>query len=767
MWARLLDGAKVTEKVEEVIGQGTQIGAEQLVHAYSKLHDKLDHKLDDYLEPALQLGLALGRDLSRFAKNFPILIFFDTYEEVDEADQLLQLVMGAAGARVGWVLAGRDNLWKGPEQRERSVGKVYSYEEIVPPRLGLEINFNVGGVGAFTANDIVEYFSLLREQVWSQPMLPMVTEEEAEHILEVTQGVPLAVRIAASLYLEKADLAIITEKSDGKREIVDEMVQRYLLHAHDDQDERMRLYGLAMLRRADQPAAIVAALGLSPEQARTRYETELSRLQRRYSFIFTEKAQPSLHQEVRHFLRLWLLKRHNQPEIMAVNEQLKQAHEIALQKLEDHRQYGSLRDRLEDEEWVGVYLDLTEQQFWLDPTEGVRYCLPFMLATAIYRRDTNQEVADVGEFFEEDVKQPYRNWWKWADQSLKYTTSRNPPQEALTGLEELAKLASHRCPPFPQFVPDCRKELEAALWWRLGEAYEDKDDSKALDWYEKALTWLGQETELRLLAARTALSVAYKLDEEKKYAECIPFLDRAIELKPDYARAYNTRGRVYSNLKEYRRAIADYDRAIELDPNYVRAYSNRGHVYSNLKEYRRAIVDYDRAIELDPKFAWPYNNRGVVYLRLEDYQRAIEDYDRALELDPTDAWTYNNRGRVYSKLKQYERAIVDYDRAIELDPKFAWPYNNRGIAYYNLKEYERAIEDYDRAIELDPKFAWAFEGRGIAYLFLKNTWQASSDFTRTWELDPKMLMLYGWQSGPVSVRSALAQKRRSAWRKLQ
>jgi energy-coupling factor transporter ATP-binding protein EcfA2 len=319
-----LDGAKVTEKVEEVIGQGTQIGAEQLVHAYSKLHDKLGHKLDDYLEPALRLGLALGRDLSHFARNFPLLIFFDTYEEVDEADRLLRLVMGAAGARVGWVVAGRDNLWAGYEQRMRSVGKVYSYKEIVSPRLGLAIDFNVGGVGAFTASNIIEYFSLLRDQVSSQPALPVVTEEGAELILEVTQGVPLAVRIAAGLYLEKTDLAIITEKSDGKREIVDEMVQRYLLHTHDDQDERMMLYGLAMLRRADHPAAITAALGLSPERAKTNYETELSRLQRRYSFIFTEKAQPSLHQEVRHFLRLWLLERRNQPEIIAVNERMKQ-----------------------------------------------------------------------------------------------------------------------------------------------------------------------------------------------------------------------------------------------------------------------------------------------------------------------------------------------------------------------------------------------------------------------------------------------------------
>src|SRR3989442_2158441 len=150
-----------------------------------------------------------------------------------------------------------------------------------------------------------------------------------------------------------------------------------------------------------------------------------------------------------------------------------------------------------------------------------------MLAAAIYRRAANRDAAEVGECFEKDLKQPSRNWWKWADQSLIDTHSRNPSDEELTGLVELEKLVNQRCPPFPQPLPDCRKELEAALWWRLGEAYVGKDDHRALKWYEKALERLGQETELREAAAEAAWSVAYKLGKEKKDTESISFLDRA------------------------------------------------------------------------------------------------------------------------------------------------------------------------------------------------------------------------------------------------
>ncbi len=517
------------------------------------------------------------------------------------------------------------------------------------------------------------------------------------------------------------------------------MVHRYLLHTRTNMEERARLYSLALLRRADQPSAIAAALGLTPEQARTSYSSELSQLHRRYSFIFTEKEQkeqPALHQEVRHFLRLWLQEHRKEPEIVAINQRLKEAHESTLKHLEEQMQYQSLKERLQDDEWIGIYMDLTEQQFWLDLVEGVRYALPFIIAAAIYRRDINKDATNIGQFFERQIRQPYRDWWTWATKSLVYTTSRNLSPEELTGLEELTKLASERCPTFPQWLPDYRKELESALWWRLGESYQGRDESKALAWYEQALARLDRETELREASAKLHYERSWKLINEKKYIESLPILNRAIELKPDYTWAYNNRGLAYRNLKEYQRALQDYDRVIELDPNDATAYYNRGLAYQNLKEYQRALQDYNRAIELDPNDATAYYNRGNAYADLKEYQRALQDYNRAIELDPNDATAYNNRDNAYRNLKEYQQALQHYDRVIELDPNDAKAYNNRGLAYADLKEYQRALQDYDRAIELDPNDAKAYTSRGFSYLWLKDTLQAKDNFSYGFEIDP-------------------------------
>ena len=52
---------------------------------------------------------------------------------------------------------------------------------------------------------------------------------------------------------------------------------------------------------------------------------------------------------------------------------------------------------------------MTEQQFWLDPVEGVGYILPFLIASSLYRRSTfglsmyrqdiDKDVVELGQFF--------------------------------------------------------------------------------------------------------------------------------------------------------------------------------------------------------------------------------------------------------------------------------------------------------------------------------------------------------------------------------
>ena len=51
--------------------------------------------------------------------------------------------------------------------------------------------------------------------------------------------------------------------------------------------------------------------------------------------------------------------------------------------------------------------------------------------------------------------------------------------------------------------------------------------------------------------------------------------DRAIELKPNYADAYNNRGIAYAEMTRFDEAVASYTRCLSLRPNHVDAHLNR------------------------------------------------------------------------------------------------------------------------------------------------------------------------------------------------
>ena len=77
------------------------------------------------------------------------------------------------------------------------------------------------------------------------------------------------------------------------------------------------------------------------------------------------------------------------------------------------------------------------------------------------------------------------------------------------------------------------------------------------------------------------------------------------------AKEFVTRAQDKVDLGDYRGAIADYSKAIELNPNDAEAYSSRGVAKHHLEDYRGAIADYSKAIELNPNYTNAYFNRGV------------------------------------------------------------------------------------------------------------------------------------------------------------
>lgn len=192
-------------------------------------------------------------------------------------------------------------------------------------------------------------------------------------------------------------------------------------------------------------------------------------------------------------------------------------------------------------------------------------------------------------------------------------------------------------------------------------------------------------------------------------------------------------GTAKGNDGDHMQAANYYTKAIELKPDYERAYYNRGLTFDALHDTKAAIADYNKAIAMKPGDATLYNARGWAYFESGDKAAAIKDYNMALSLNPKLPEAYNNRGWTRFNSGDTAAALADYNQAILLVPTFTKPYYNRAIIAINTNNAKGAIDDYNTLIQMNPNDDLAYFSRGVARHMI-NDQGACNDLRKAAEL---------------------------------
>ena len=137
------------------------------------------------------------------------------------------------------------------------------------------------------------------------------------------------------------------------------------------------------------------------------------------------------------------------------------------------------------------------------------------------------------------------------------------------------------------------------------------------------------------------------------------------------------------NNGNYTGAIQYLDRALEIDPNYESALFNKGVALVNLRDYTGALSYLDRALEINPSNKYTLNSKGISLRNLGNNTGAIQYLDRALEIDPNYESALNNKGVALLNLHNYTEALDYFDRALEIDPNFKQALNNKREALFD------------------------------------------------------------------------------------
>lgn len=125
--------------------------------------------------------------------------------------------------------------------------------------------------------------------------------------------------------------------------------------------------------------------------------------------------------------------------------------------------------------------------------------------------------------------------------------------------------------------------------------------------------------------------LASAMAEEGKIKEAIFHYNKAIQLKPDFADAYFSKGNAYIKLREYQLAVDNFNKAISLNAGLYDAYNNRAFIRLIWGQYQQALDDYNKAILIKPGYADARNNRAFVYLTIGNINSGCSDAQKACE----------------------------------------------------------------------------------------------------------------------------------------
>jgi adenylate cyclase len=157
-----------------------------------------------------------------------------------------------------------------------------------------------------------------------------------------------------------------------------------------------------------------------------------------------------------------------------------------------------------------------------------------------------------------------------------------------------------------------------------------------------------------------------------------------------------------------------FQKAIELDPEYARAYGNLAYTWNDLvwNGYVSQKEGLDRmnsaarkAITLAPDLEVGYLAYSLsLQLEFLDRQKAEQAVNTALELNSGNVNVQIEYARINCNNRNHEISITAAKKALELDPISIYTNHFLGHVLYFSRRYEEAISAFRKTLELNPHY---------------------------------------------------------------
>ena len=186
------------------------------------------------------------------------------------------------------------------------------------------------------------------------------------------------------------------------------------------------------------------------------------------------------------------------------------------------------------------------------------------------------------------------------------------------------------------------------------------------------------------------------------YNDAIDQYTKAIELDPDYEKAYVQRAMAFSKTGDHVNAAADFDRALVFNEKEAELFYYSGYEWHLQGKNDIAHTKLSKAISMKGNFLEAYQVRTVVNMELERYDQALEDCQKCIRLKE-DERGYFNLAQVYEKLGMYNDAEQAYQKSISKNSSIVETHYALALLQFNRNNYNAASGSVRQVLQRDPK----------------------------------------------------------------
>jgi len=200
------------------------------------------------------------------------------------------------------------------------------------------------------------------------------------------------------------------------------------------------------------------------------------------------------------------------------------------------------------------------------------------------------------------------------------------------------------------------------------------------------------------------LGAAELFTQKYAYGDAATFLDEALRLNPNSARAYLAFAR-NKRLDGGEEVASALSRALTINPNFVDALAFKAAITLETGHYQDAATEIEKALKINPRSLEAHSLRAAMfYLQDRDFEPEVA---ATLAISPRYGEIYNTLSHYATITRRTEQATKFARRATEIAPRLWDAHLNLGMALLRLGQMETGRAEVETAFKGDPFNVWA------------------------------------------------------------